>query len=424
MRRPTPRRLTVLLVLATVTAGLAAAARLVPVTPLQPDAKLPDVKVDVNLGQRVYNLEEELRNGDEVVRFYSKEIGMLNDPELQTRVERMGHRIITAAALLGPKQVRRDKPGGKDAPTGMTFRFRLLDTDEINAFSAWGGNIYITRGMLNFCQSEDELAGIIGHECAHSTYHHLHEQVQRMQRLNTQTLLTLLAAAFMRVNVAHVAGMVQWVHLALMNGHSVEQEAQADYAGCYYTYRAGYNPVGLVTTMERLHRLQASRPQYKDLGAFQTHPWSDERAQSLISEIRSLGLPIDRRAVTNAITAGVRVLPGSDGGVRIEVLLGEAVVMQMAGTGDPNVISDRAADASLAINLALERGLRASDVQLVKDADRYVLRALVRLRNMPLLDIRPEDAKLAGMGLEQYARQVQQRFTARCRQEELTAGAL
>ena len=394
---------------------------------LKPDAKLPDRPLEIDLGERGYDTAEEQGNAREVIDFYDKEVGLVNDPVQQARIEAIGHKIITAAIQVGPTQVRLDrKPDAKpeDDPP-QTFCFRILNTDEINAFSAWGGNIFITKGMLEFCQSDDELAGILGHEVAHTMYHHLHDQVRKIQRYNTQEILALIAAAFMGVNVGHVAAMVQYVHLALFNGHSVEAERQADYAGCFYTYRAGYDPVGMITTFERLHRLMRSSPHYEDLGAFQTHPWSDERAEALEQEIQALGLPIDRRRVTNAMTAGVRMIDATDDEpAHAELLLGDATLATLANLDAGESAADRAADAALAINKALNQGLRAKDLRLAKRDDSWVVKSLVKLKTIELLTISPADAKLAGESEDEYAKLVHRRFVARCREEEVNRGAL
>ncbi len=426
IHRPTGRsRWPLVLVPALVLAALAGDA----VTPkvLQPDAALPERPLEVELGERGYNLAEEQGNAKEVVAFYAKEVGTFNDPVQQARIEVIGHKIITAAAQVGPTQVRLDrKPDEKpDSDPPQTYTFRVLDTDEVNAFSAWGGNIYITRGMLEFCQSDDEVAGILGHEVAHTTYHHLHDQVRKIQRYNTQEILALIAAAFMGVNVGHVAAMVQYVHLALFNGHSVESERQADYAGCYYAYRAGYDPVGMITTFERLHRLYQSRPHVKDLGAFQTHPWSDERAESLEQQIKTLGLPIDRRRVTNAMTAAVRdVAATEDKTAYAELLLGDTPLANLANLDDLNTATDRAADAALAINKALNLGLRARDLRLVKQDDHWLIKAIVKLKTIELLALHDPDAALGSATAEEYAKLVHRRFLARCREEEVNRGAL
>lgn len=411
-----------LAVLLTLLAAALAGDRKVEPAILKPDAELPEINVEVDLGERRYDLGQEKQHAPEVINFYAKEVGLVNDPEQQARVEAIAHRIITAANRLGPVQVRLDAPG-QTPGDGMEFCFRILDSDEINAFSAWGGNIYLTRGMIEFCQSDHELAGILGHEVAHSMYHHLRDQVRRIQQFNTQQILVMVAAAFMGVNVAHAGLITQYVHLALLNGHSVEAERQADWAGCFYTYRAGYDPVGMITCFERLERLYRSRPHAVELGAFQTHPWSDERARSLEAQIRQLGLPVDRRAVIRALTAEVRTTEAEgDTPARVELLLGERLLFEPRWGTPEQTAEDRAADAALAINKALNRGLRSTDIRLVPAGESWLIRATARFEPINLLEVHPADA--AGGTTAELAGRVWRTLVAACRQEEITNGRL
>ncbi|MBI2300721.1 MAG: M48 family metalloprotease [Armatimonadetes bacterium] len=387
---------------------------------LKPTAKLPDIELKVDLGQSRYSEAEESKYAKEVADFFAKELKPYRDPDRQKQVEAIGWRVITAAAAVGPKQVPIE--GGEPS---FQFTFHLVDSDDINAFSTWGGHIYLTRGILDFCQSDDEIAGVVAHECAHNTHHHLRQQVRRMQRYQQQQILAMLAASFMGVNVMHAAAIVQYVYLALQNGHTIDEEEQADKAGCYYAYRAGYNPVGMVTTFERLQRLYRQRPNPAELGAFQDHPWSDERAEYLEKQIRdTLKLPVDRRAVTRGITAGLRVTPLSDGTSRVELLLGDETLLELADAGDSPTPEDRAADCALAINRALNRGLSAFDLQLDKTGDHYVVLSLNRMQPVDLVEVREADARAAGSRLDDFAHLVYRRFKARCRQDEAVNGAL
>src|ERR1035438_10524757 len=139
---------------------------------LHPDAEIPPVKLNIDLGERRYSPKEEKENSANVVTPYAKAGMLTQDAKLQARIETIGHRIITAAHVLGPRQIPLD--GKKDAE--LTFTFRVLESSDLNAFSAWGGNIFITRKLIDFCQSDDEIAGILGHETAHTMFHHLHDQ--------------------------------------------------------------------------------------------------------------------------------------------------------------------------------------------------------------------------------------------------------
>lgn len=400
---------------------LVRAAWCAPATPkvLAPDAPLPDITVTADLGEHVYSPREEERNAQDVLAFYAKAERLVQDAVLQNRIEAIAHRVITAAARLGPRQVRLDG----DPNAVPTFTFRILESRDINAFSAWNGNLFITRGMLDFCQSDDEIAGILAHETAHTMYHHLRDQTRRAQRYQQQQILAMVAAAFMGLNVAQAGVMAQYLYLALLNGHSVEAEAQSDYAGCLYAYRAGYNPVGMITVFERLHRWQMSQPMPVELGAFQTHPWSDQRARALDRQIRALGLPVNRREVTDGLTAQVRLLPGEGGAVRPCLVLGDELLLVVAADQGLSAES-RATGLALTLNTALTQGVRSANFTLATGADTARAVALSRLRPLELLTVRAADAQLANTALATFAQTVFNRLLARCRREEIENGAL
>ncbi|MBI5834515.1 MAG: M48 family metalloprotease [Armatimonadetes bacterium] len=381
---------------------------------LRPDAKLPDRKVDASLGERRYSQKEEERGAKEVLAFYAKESRLSTDPRLQARLEGILHLVITAAAQLGPRQVCIDA-----ATPELTFSIRVLESKDINAFSAWGGNIFLTRAMVDFCQSDDELGGVIAHEVAHTMYHHLRDQAARMRRYQTQQILAMIAASFMGINVADAGIMAQYVYLALFNGHSVTDESQADWAGCFYAYRAGYNPVGMITTFERLHRYMMSQPVPTDMGAFQTHPWSDQRARTLEAQIRALGLPIDKSDVTQGLTAMVR-LDAAHRGQATLYLDDSPLFAVAAGSGGDS--AERAARLAVGLNRAMALGVRAGSLSLREVDGVWRISGLARLRPVELLTLDPADAQLAGEPLATLAQGVFNRVQARCRQAEAETG--
>lgn len=391
---------------------------------LRPDAELPAVALEADLGERRWDPEQEREAGDEYVRALAREFKLVTDPAVVERVEIIGHRIVTAAGLLGPRQV----PTGDQAAEPMQFTFRVVEAEEINAFSVWDGNIYLTTGLLEFCQSDHELAAVMGHEVAHSTCHHLRDLVRRAQQFTAQQMLAILATAFLGRSIedaVKVGVAVQLVQAAIMSGHSVEAETEADYVGCFYTYRAGYNPVGAVTIEERLHRYAQRQAQPLVLGIAQTHPWSDERAAKLEAQIRALGLPINRREVTDAITAGYRVSePAGDSPARVELLLGETPVLELADRGDHATPAERAAGQVSRFNRALWQGLRSGGLSLDRADGRWTIGTVLPDGPAVLVDVLPGDAAAAGMSLEGYATQVFRRILARLRSDEYESGAV
>ena len=398
--------------------GCAAAWAQEPVVPrlLHPDAPLPDIKLDVDLGERTYSPKEEASAAAEVLREINKDphSRSFNDARVQARVEAIGWRIITAAKLVGPKQIPLDTPGHE-----LAFTFHVLDSPDINAFSVWNGNIFLSKALIDFCQSDDELAGIMGHECAHSMFHHLREQTRRAQQYNILQVLTTAAVGILSHDIASAGFMAQAFYMALFTGHTVDEEAQADWGGCYYAYRAGYNPVGLMTTMERLYRIEMASPMPKDIGMLKDHPWSDQRARSLELQIRSLGLPINRREVTAGLTSAVRLDPL--GKAAPALLLGDFPLLTVAAAEGQSA-ERRAAGLALTLNRALADNPRSSTLDLVADGAAWTIRGRGRGPAQALLTITAADAALTGEPLDSFADKVFRRFQARLRQAELELG--
>ncbi|HHT9126072.1 MAG TPA: M48 family metalloprotease [Candidatus Brocadiia bacterium] len=119
----------------------------------------------------------------------------------------------------------------------LPFVFRVIDSETLNAFSAPGGYIYVTSGLLRFVRNTDEIAGILGHEVAHIALRHaakmLHEaQIKRPVLPDEPD------------GIEKMLKMFQY--------YTIEYEQEADLLGVSYAYKAGYSPNGLPDFMEAI----------------------------------------------------------------------------------------------------------------------------------------------------------------------------
>ena len=127
------------------------------------------------------------------------------------------------------------------------YEVHLLDSPELNAY-ANGRAVYITKGMMSFVRSDEELALIVGHELAHNSMNHM-----RSKQLNS--VLGALAgaaigAAIGDVNVADgLADAGADVGAAMF---SQEFEAEADYVGLYFAGRAGFQTMEAADVWRRM----------------------------------------------------------------------------------------------------------------------------------------------------------------------------
>lgn len=297
----------------------------------------PKEDPDIKMGREAH--EELLKSGIKIIR----------DPKLVARVETIGKRIA-AVANQTPLTARY----GADNRTKFDYKFFIIDEKDVNAFSLPGGFIYINKGLLDYVQSDDELAGVLGHEIIHAHHHHVARLQREQSKLNSQLAIGLLAAVLARVPTEDTFNLMTGLQLLAVqqvNGYGQVAETDADHNGIIVARKAGYNPVGGLTFMERLARDEKLRREV-DLGIFRTHPPSRERADAMIAQIKGMNLPINRREVTNAVKATTRDADDE----ATELLLGEKLLYRSASP-------ERARQAAARINTLLDQDLRIHEVK-------------------------------------------------------------
>ncbi len=163
------------------------------------------------------------------------------------------------------------------------YHFLLLETDEINAFAAPGGLIMISRGMLDLCQSEDELAAVLAHEIGHVTAKHGLRAIKNTRLTSALTILgTESARTFggedLKQLVADYGGSVDDVTQTLVvSGYSRGLEAEADEIAITLLKRVGYDPRALPRMLAEMQkRWVADGP-----GFARTHPEPQDRISAI-----------------------------------------------------------------------------------------------------------------------------------------------
>lgn len=158
--------------------------------------------------------------------------GEYNDPELSAYVTRVGERVAKASDMP-------DKP----------FKFTVLNTPMVNAFTVGGGYVYVTRGILASINSEAELAALLGHEIGHVTDRHTALRETRIQQdravsVGVGLLTRSLSAALLTEGLSAVN----------RQAYSREQEADSDSLGIESMTRAGYDPHAMPAMLGALKR--------------------------------------------------------------------------------------------------------------------------------------------------------------------------
>lgn len=195
----------------------------------------------------IIGTKQEIEIGREVAAQIEAKYPLLDDAEMQARIDHIGKRIVAVC----------DRP---DLP----YSFKVLDVDEVNAMAAPGGFVYVYRGLIQLMPTDDELAGIIGHEVGHVVKRH------SMGQLEKNLGMSLIFGGIF----GDKAKPLQSIALsAISAGYSRDDERQADLLGYQQSVKAGYNPYGMLMGLTKLYELNPK--QRNDL--FSDHPEASAR---------------------------------------------------------------------------------------------------------------------------------------------------
>lgn len=285
----------------------------------------------------------------------------VTDPAQLARVQRIGDTIAKIA------KVKFVASGyGNPGLADFSYSFRIIDDKDVNAFSLPGGFVYVNKGLMDYVQSDDELAGVIAHEISHVSHHHAMQLMKEQNKQMVAMAVALLAAAAAGGkgdalgNVAYAASLLS---TARLNGYGQKAEFDADHTAVYYLVDSGYNPVGMLTFMERLARDEARKEQV-DWGIYATHPPSTQRASRIISELDGLHIAINRRLVTTYMSVAVKPVPNTSA---YAVWVTNTEIARLADSGGQSA-SARAGDMADRLGKALLAGANLHNVRL--DAER------------------------------------------------------
>lgn len=299
----------------------------------------------------------------------------------------------------------------------VKYQVKVVDTKEVNAFSLPGGYIYVTKGLLADVQSNDELAGVLAHEITHNTFYDALERAEKSKKIFMGSLAAALGALIVgaksdQVSAALVAG--EYIRLGVLSKYSMEVETRADhYAVLYLIATRKYNPVGMLTFMERLAAEERHKPK-QELGVYADHPDTDVRCRQLIELLEDQNVDVNRRAVTKWDPA--KAEEKDVGGKKVPVVsLWGVDLLQVAAAGEAKAPLERAQGIATVLTKSLAAGLSAYEVTC--DTKSAAPRVLVG--STVLVTVLPEDAQAAGVSPADYARQIAANLGAALHKENL-----
>ena len=226
-----------------------------------------------------YSTDTEIKMGRQYSAEVEKSTKLITDPVVTEYVNRIGQNIV------------------KNSDCKVPFTIKVIDSDEINAFALPGGFFYVNSGLILNADEEAELAGVMAHETAHVCAHHA---MREMTRLNYAQIG--MVPVMILVGGWTGYGIYEGAQLALpvtFFKYDRQFEAQADYLGLQYMYRAGYDPQAFITFFEKVQALQKHKPGLVSK-AFTDHPQTPDRILHSQEEIARILPPRDEYTVTTS----------------------------------------------------------------------------------------------------------------------------
>jgi predicted Zn-dependent protease len=213
-----------------------------------------------------YSLEHEISIGREYSQAIDESVKLLRDPVVTEYVNRVGQNLV------------------RNSDAKVPFTIKVVDSDEVNAFALPGGFLYVNSGLILAAQDEAELAGVMAHEIAHVAARHATRQMTRSHMFNLASIPLVFVGGGLGIAVQQAAGLA--IPLSLTK-FSRGFEAEADYLGVEYLYKAGYDPRAFISFFERIQAQEKQKPGLI-AKAFSDHPQTADRMKKTQREIAGI----------------------------------------------------------------------------------------------------------------------------------------
>ena len=190
----------------------------------------------------------------------------MNDPVVTEYVNRIGQNLV------------------RNSDAQVPFTIKVIDSDVVNAMALPGGFFYVNSGLILAADEEAEMAGVMAHEIAHVAACHYGREMTRANLLQLASIPFIFMGGVIGYAGYEAAGIgIPLTFFKFSRGF----EAEADYLGIEYMYRAGYDPSAFVSFFEKIQALEKKKPGTLSK-AFDTHPQTPDRIEKSQAEIRKI----------------------------------------------------------------------------------------------------------------------------------------
>ncbi len=214
-----------------------------------------------------YGYDTEIKMGKQYAMMVESSARMIQDPVIVEYVNRIGQNLV------------------RNSDAKVPFTIKVIDSDEINAFALPGGFFYVNSGLILAADNEAELAGVMAHEIAHVAARHATREMTRANYVSLASIPLIFINSWGIYEAANVA-MSLALPLTFMK-FTRGFEAEADYLGVQYMYKAGYDPQAFVSFFEKIRAQEKNKPGTL-AKAFASHPPTPDRILKTQEEIRNV----------------------------------------------------------------------------------------------------------------------------------------
>jgi predicted Zn-dependent protease len=213
-----------------------------------------------------YTVEGQVARGRVYAQQIESQIKLINDPVVTEYVNRVGQNLV------------------RNSDAQVPFTIKVIDSDTINAMALPGGFFYVNSGLILAADEEAEMAGVMAHEIAHVAACHYGREMTRANLLQMASIPLIFVGGVIGYAGYEASGLaIPMTFLKFSRGF----EAEADYLGVEYMYRAGYDPSAFVSFFEKVQAMEKKKPGTLSK-AFDTHPQTPDRIEKTQEEIRKI----------------------------------------------------------------------------------------------------------------------------------------
>ena len=213
-----------------------------------------------------YSVEKQIAMGKQYAQEVETTSKLITDPVVTEYVNRVGQNLV------------------RNSDAEVPFTIRVLDSDDVNAFALPGGFFFVDSGLILAADNEAEMAGVMAHEIAHVAACHAARENTRGQLMNLASIPLIFVGGGIGYAGYEAAGLA--LPLTLLS-FSRAFEAEADYLGVEYMYKAGYDPQAFTAFFEKIEALEKHKPG-TIAKAFSTHPQTPDRIGKTQEEVNTL----------------------------------------------------------------------------------------------------------------------------------------